>query len=244
MSAVAKELPTIIPAQGNALTPMDIMREAVARGDMDAVSKLMDFQERWEKNQARKSFDTAIAAAKAEIPVIAKNRQVGFDSKKVGAARTQYRHEDFAQVARTVDPVLAKHGLSYRFRTSSNVNEPVVVTCVLSHREGHSEETTLTAGRDDTGNKNSIQAVGSTITYLQRYTLKAALGLASSSDDDAAAAEQGERITNEQVEQLRTEIVERGVNLTKFLKWAKVESLEEIEAVYFDSCLATVQGAG
>src|SRR5574340_195361 len=169
---------------------MDLMREAVARGDMDAVGKLMDFQERWEKNQARTAFDAAIAAAKAEIPVILKNRKVGFDSKKQGAARTEYKHEDFAQVARTVDPILAIHGLSYRFRTSSNVNEPVVVTCILSHRDGHSEETSLTAGRDDSGNKNGIQAIGSTITYLQRYTLKAALGLASAADDDGARSEE------------------------------------------------------
>ena len=49
------------------------------------------------------------------------------------------------------------------------------MTCVVSHRLGHSEENTLTAGRDESGNKNNIQAVGSTITYLQRYTLKAAL---------------------------------------------------------------------
>jgi hypothetical protein len=78
-----------------------------------------------------------------------------------------------------VTPILGKYGLSYRYRVSSNVNEPIVVTCVVSHKDGHFEETTLLAGRDDSGNKNSIQQVGSTLTYLQRMTLKAALGLAA-----------------------------------------------------------------
>ena len=34
-----------------------------------------------EANQSRKAFDAAISAAKSEIPVINKNRQVGFAHK-------------------------------------------------------------------------------------------------------------------------------------------------------------------
>ena len=105
-----------------------------------------------------------MAAAKAEIPVIAKNRTVDLTSPK---GRTHYKHEDLAEIARTVTPILAKHGLSYRYRTSSVPNEPVTVTCIVSHRGGHAEENILAAGRDESGNKNSIQAIGSTITYLQ-----------------------------------------------------------------------------
>jgi hypothetical protein len=169
-----------------AVTPMHLLQVATQQGaDIDKLSKLMELQERWQKNEAKKAFDAAISAAKAAIPVIFKNREVDFTSQK---GRTNYRYEDFAEVARTVDPILAQHGLSYRFRTSSQPNEPVIVTCILAHREGHSEENSLSAARDESGNKNSIQAVGSTITFLQRYTLKAALGLAVSADTDARDA--------------------------------------------------------
>jgi hypothetical protein len=137
-----------------------------------------------------------MASAKAEIPVIRKNREVDFPSKS-GGARTNYRYEDLAEIARTVDPILARHGLSYRFRTSSPPNEPVTVICVIAHRSGHFEENTLSAGRDDSGNKNSIQAVGSTLTYLQRMTLKAALGLAAAEDDDARGAGTGNKLEPE-----------------------------------------------
>jgi hypothetical protein len=168
------------------VTPMRLLQIATEQGaDIEKLSALMDLQLRWEKNQAKKAFDAAISAAKAEIPVIVKNREVDFTSQK---GRTNYRYEDFAEVARTIDPILAKHGLSYRFRTSSKANELVTVTCVLAHRDGHSEENSLDAARDESGNKNSIQAIGSTITFLQRYTLKAALGLAASVDDDARSA--------------------------------------------------------
>jgi hypothetical protein len=161
---------------------MRLLEIATSKGaDVDTLAKLMDLQLRWESHEAKKAFDAAVSQAKAEIPVIFKSRVVDFTSAK---GRTNYRYEDFAEVARTVDPILARHGLSYRFRTTTAQAE-VGVTCVLAHRSGHSEENSLSVSRDDSGNKNSIQAVGSAITYLQRYTLKAALGLASSSDTDA-----------------------------------------------------------
>ena len=64
-------------------------------------------------------------------------------------------------------------GRTARFRTAQQ-DGLVRVTCVMSHRDGYSEETSLQSGVDASGNKNSIQAIGSAITYLQRYTLKAA----------------------------------------------------------------------
>ncbi len=221
--------------QSITLTPMDMLDRAVAQGaNVEVLEKLMSLQERWEKNQARKAFDNAMAEAKAEIPVILKNRQVGFDSKKAGAARTDYKHEDLAEIARTVDPILASHGLSYRFRTSSVPNEPITVTCIISHRGGHSEENSLQCPRDDTGNKNSIQQIGSTLTYLQRYSLKAALGLSASSDDDGKAAGDASTISVEQVETLRAAIVETGADLPRFLGWAAIEKLEELPAAKFE----------
>jgi hypothetical protein len=221
------------------MTPMDMLNKAVAQGaNIDVLEKLMGLQERWEANQARKAFDEAMAAAKAEIPTIAKNREVDFTSSK---GRTNYRHEDLAEIARTVDPILSRHGLSYRFRVTSNVNEPVSVTCILSHRAGHSEETTLSAGRDDSGNKNSIQAVGSAITYLQRYTLKAALGLAAASDDDGNATDEPEYISGDQLAKIIDLAEAVGADKEKFCRYLKVGSLAEIPAGKFDHAVKLLE---
>lgn len=221
------------------MTPMDMLNQAVAKGaDITVLEKLMGLQERWEANQARKSFDEAMAAAKAEIPTIVKNREVDFTSSK---GRTNYRHEDLAEIARTVDPILSKHGLSYRFRVTSNINEPVTVTCIISHRAGHSEETTLSAGRDDSGNKNSIQAVGSAITYLQRYTLKAALGLAASNDDDGESVETPAYISRDQLTRLVDLADGVGADKEKFCKYLRVGSLAEIPAVQFDHAVKLLE---
>lgn len=224
-----------------AMTPMDMLSQALGNGaSMEVMEKLFALQERWEANQGRKAFDEAMAAAKAEIPVINKNRTVDFTSSK---GRTNYRHEDLAEIARVVNPILGRHGLSYRFRTTSNVNEPVSVTCIVTHRQGHSEENTLSAGRDDSGSKNNIQAVGSTLTYLQRMTLKASLGLAASDDDDghSAGGEDHGAIDEDQVAKLRELIDETGSDIEKFCRFMKVEAIPQIQARDFDRAVKSLE---
>ena len=76
---------------------------AVSSGaSVEALEKLMVLQERWEANQGRKAFNQAIAAAKAEIPPIIKNKTVDYTSQK---GRTHYLYEDLAEIAKTVDPI-------------------------------------------------------------------------------------------------------------------------------------------
>lgn len=198
------------------LTPMEMLSRAVESGaPMDVLERLMSLQERWEKNQARKAFDEAIADAKAEIPPIQRNAK-GHNDK---------RYVDFAAIAKVVDPILSKHGLSYRYRTQQN--DRISVTCILSHKAGHSEETTLTGPADTTGNKNAIQAIGSTLTYLQRYSLVQMLGLAAASDDDGYAVGCGV-ISSEQIATIENLIVETGTSLQRFLSFMKVESVADI----------------
>ena len=221
-----------------AMTPMDMLQAAVTSGaGVEMIDKLMALQERWEASQGRKAFDQAIAAAKAEIPPIIKNRTVDFTSQK---GRTHYKHEDLAEIARTVDPILGKHGLSYRYRTQQEGGR-VTVTCVVSHRDGYSEETQLSAGNDNSGNKNDIQAIGSAITFLQRYTLKAALGLAATQDDDGQKSEPVKYVSPEQVKELRDLIDDVGADTRKLCEFLRIERLSEIPAKEFGRVKAVIE---
>ena len=232
---------TPLPEVRHAVTPMDMIDRALVSGAApETLERLLALQERWEAGQARKAFDEAMAAAKAEIPVIFKSRTVDFTSAK---GRTHYRYEDLAEIARTVNPILSRHGLSYRFRTTANVNEPVSVTCIVSHRLGYFEENTLTGPRDESGNKNSLQQVGSTLTYLQRMTLKAALGLAASEEDDdgkAGGTDEG-FITAEQAENVRRLIEETGTAIERFCTYMGVESVPEIPAGQYQRAVTSLE---
>jgi hypothetical protein len=232
------------PAKAQALTPMEMLSNAVERGaDIETLSKLMDLAERWEKNQARRAFDEAMAAAKAEIPVIGKTRKVSYDQR--GGGHTEYMHEDLATIVEVVTPILAKHGLSFRFRTPPRKpDEPITVICVISHRDGHMEENALSAAPDTSGQKNSIQAIGSTITYLQRYTLKAALGLAAAADDDAQSAEPADLISDEQFVQLKELIEWAEADEGKVCNRFGVERLADLRAIQYAHVEAALKKFG
>ena len=224
---VATVAPQEVMLPTNIITPMDMIDRAIGAGsDVETLNRLMDLQERHEANMGRKAFDFAISLAKAEFGPIHKNRKVDFTSK---AGRTNYAFEDLSEIARNVDPVLSQHGLSYRWRTEQS-QSGVKVTCVLSHRDGYSEETCLSAPNDQSGNKNSIQAIGSTVTYLQRYTLKAALGLAISHDDDGQAASKKGTISAKDAAEFRDLITKSGADEAGFLKFAKADDVDDILA--------------
>lgn len=227
---IQHQAPAIVPS--NTLTPLAMIDRALANNSsVEVIGQMMEFQERWDRNQARKAFDAAIAAAKAEIPPIVKNA-TGHNSKK---------YANFAAIASTVDPIISKHGLSYRFRT--NQTDKIAVTCVLSHRDGHSEETTLSGPADASGSKNAIQAIGSTLTYLQRYSLVQMLGLAASEDDDGKAGAGAATITQEQADNIRELLESAGKDKAKFLKWAKIERIEDLRADFYQSAIDAITPA-
>ena len=174
-----------------AADPMFAMIErAITSPDFDVskLERLLELQERASAKAAEKEFAHALAAARAEIPPIIKDRTVDFGG---GKGRTSYSYESLAGIAKVIDPILSKYGLTYRFRTSQ-ANGAISATCIVSHAGGHSEETTLSGPPDQSGSKGAYQAIGSAVTYLQRYTLKAALGLSAEVDDDGQAAARAE----------------------------------------------------
>lgn len=246
-------VPAAVTINGNP-TPLSIVQAALASGNVEMYREAVALARDMDAIVSRKAFDNAMASARAEIPVIRKNRRVGFDSRKPGAGRTDYAHEDLAEIARTIDPILSVHGLSYRFRLTSEIDRPISVTCVVSHREGHSEETTLSAQPDaDNSNKNSIQRIGSTVTYLQRYTLKAALGLSAAEDDDGRGGAQAKveeapvipgTITAAQAQEIRSLLDARKVSHKAFLQFVRLSRIEDIGVEHFDRAITKIKSFG
>jgi hypothetical protein len=183
MTTIPSAIETIHqPAPAPISQPMQMLQKALEKDvSVEVLAKLLDLQERWEATQARREFDAAFAAVKAEVGII----------KKTGVGHNRTAYASMADIARALDPIIAKHGLSYRFR-SQRVGNEMVMTCVVCHRAGHFEENSLPAPLDTSGSKNPTQAVGSTSTYLQRYTLVQAFGLAASVNGDVINDDDGQ----------------------------------------------------
>ena len=241
-----EKIETQVPAP---ITPMDMLNRAVSSGaDLDMIEKLMGLHERWERANAVKAFNNALADAKATLPSIKKNRHVRFENSK--GDEISYWHEDLAQVVDTIVPILSQHGLSHRWRLKGKPGEPITVWCIISHRDGHLEENELSATADTSGGKNAIQGVKSAISYMERITLMASLGLAAKGDDDdgrqAGKTEdpytppEGS-ITQRQVDNLIELLEDKGASRKAFLQWAKQKRMEDIPSEHYDACVAAIQ---
>lgn len=178
----ADSAPVHLPAVA-ANSPAGLMLAALReKAPLEQIEKMMDLQERWEKREAEKAFNDAMAAFKGEAVEIIKRKRVHFKTEK---GVTDYKHAELSDVIEAAAPALSKHGFSWSWQTKQ-ANGLMEVSCVLKHRLGHSESATLTAPYDGSGGKNQVQAIISTKTYLERHTFKAICGLAEKGEDDDA----------------------------------------------------------
>lgn len=220
-------------------TPATLLNLAIEKGaDLEKLEKLMDLQMRWESSNAVKAYHEAMAQFKANPPEIGKNRHVKYQTSK---GTTEYNHADLFNVTEKINSDLSKYGLSASW-TTAQVEKMISVTCRITHVQGHSEATTLSAMPDDSGGKNSIQAIGSAVTYLQRYTLLALCGLATREQDNDCQSPVS-FITDAQKSQLVDMMNYKCVDETKFLAYMGVDDWDKIPGVNFQKALAALKAA-
>ena len=229
----------IEPVTGQQITPMDMLNMAVSQNaDLDKMEKLMALHERWQANEAKKAYVVAMGAFKADPPTIYKEKTVSFETTK---GTTTYTHALLENAAELIGSALTKHGLSFHWNCDQLEGGIVKVTCVITHVQGHSESVPLQAGLDQSGGKNNIQALGSTITYLQRYTLFAATGMAAKGVDDDGAKTNAEYITEGQVADLNALLDEVGADKVKFRAHFKIDKIEELPAKAYKQAVALTE---
>ncbi len=180
---------TPIAAQHNN-APMNLIEQAIAKdADVVKLEKLMDLQERWETKESRKSFYFSLSSFQSQIPVITKRGQASF-AHNSGTGMTEYSYAKLEDITEAVKPFLVKNGLSYRYEQKVD-QQTITVICIVTHLDGHEERTEMSAFPDQSGKKNPIQQLASTVSYLRRYTLTGALGVTVSDEDNDAGNFQG-----------------------------------------------------
>lgn len=221
-------------------TPATLLQLAIEKGGVDItqLKELMDLQERWEKKEAKKSFLDALSKFQTLVPVIKKSKTATIIPKN-GGNNFHYKYSDLGTITQQIKSAMNDCGLSYRWEFEET-NEKMKVTCLVSHRDGHTETTSMEGGKDGTGFKNDIQQKGSTHTYLQRYTLIGALGL-STADQDNDGGNTGRQTKNEVSEEEIMDQWKTTINQAKnrvelqnlYLKNKKVvERNEKVQALF------------
>jgi hypothetical protein len=171
----------VMTTQSNVITlgPDQYIATAIERGsDVATLERLFDLKAKHDAAEAKKAFIRAMQQFQAIKPDLPRSQSVSF-----GQGKTAYNFCPLSVIEKALRDPLSTCGLSYRFE-NLNRDGGFGVRCVVTHESGHSESTEMYAPADSTGNKNAIQGIGSTSTYLMRYTLIAAFALTTADEDN------------------------------------------------------------
>jgi hypothetical protein len=190
-TAVTKKSSKSISAKnGNPIMSVISMIEtALVTKDIPAekMTAMFDLFEKAKASYARDEFFRAISMFQGLCPEIPKDGQVKYKPKD--KPTVEYNHSTLPTIMTYIKGPLERCGLSVRWRSETK-EKTINVICRVSHELGHFEEVILNGPFDETGSKNSIQSIGSTRTYLMRYTLEMALGIITNDfDDDGKSSE-------------------------------------------------------
>jgi len=161
-----------------AMTPMQMISRVVQEGaDPNALDRVTAWAERMQANEARTAFAQAMTNFKAICPTVA----------QLSKGHTN-KYAKLVDIDEQIRPALAQCQLSSTWRVSKDDREWIEVECRVTHVMGHSESTSFGGPPDRGAGRNELQARASTVSYLERYTLKALLGIVDKDmpDDDGA----------------------------------------------------------
>lgn len=103
-------------------------------------------------------------------------------------------YASLASISKVIRSPLAKHGLSVIQRIQTHENSQMFLYTRLCHASGQWMESKMPINPP----KNDIQAIGSYISYVRRYTLAAIVGVVvGEEDDDGEAAMVRNKIASE-----------------------------------------------
>ncbi len=186
--------------------------------DIDKMERLLEMQERIMARDAEAAFNVALAEMQPNLPAI----------EQKGKAHQNVKYAKWEDIQKEITPVLAQYGFALSFKTDVH-DTNIIVTAILRHREGYSDQTSLPLPSDTSGSKNNVQAVGSSVSYGKRYTATALLNLnVAGEDDDGNLAGAGELITKEQSDLILIRLDETASDVEVFCKLLKIASIAEM----------------
>lgn len=218
MTALAKNEQTqVSPIVTENAAVMAIIERAALNPDVDAakMDQLFALQEKVLARNARTEYFRALAMMAGAMPAI----------EEKGKGHNQTKYAKWEDIQSAITPVLGQYGFALSFRTK--VEEKAIrITAILAHREGHTEENELLLPADNSGSKNAVQAVGSSITYGFRYTACALLNIQTGvSDDDGRAAGGDVDASEDEVKTFVAKVDTHKASLARLLKAVGAETI-------------------
>lgn len=225
---------------------LGLIDKGLERGfSVEALKELQSMYERASDRNAVRLLNEALAAFKCECPQIRKNREAR--NADQGGGKLLYTYADLTYIASVVDPILKRHGLTYRFTQGDAPQGMMKIVCTLSHIGGASIEASFTAPiTRGTSIMSEPQKYGYNDTFAKRYALVNVLGLTNCDEDNDAAPGGGPAgaITEAQAADLGALLDEVGGDRAKFLAVYGVGKVEDLPASMYAAACRMLRAKG
>ena len=139
----------------------------------------------------KKELFKALAAFQQECPVIKKMETAKVVTKSGG--NYSYNYAGLPSILAVINPLLAKHGLTFTQPLKVLDGERIVKTILYHLESGEYLSSFMMVPKATFTGMNDYQALGSGITYIRRYAISSILGIVTDEDNDGAAG-QGSKI--------------------------------------------------
>lgn len=209
--------------------------------DLDRVERLFDMRQKMLEQQQEQEFNASMARAQSEIQAVVVNKENKHTSSK---------YADLSAIHEGAKPIWTKYGFSVVTRTSpSQINGFIKATCEVRHEGGHKEvfenDWPLdAAGSKGNTNKTPIQAIGSTISYIRRYTELMVFDISTKGEDDDGNRQTQQRqrvITREQVNEIMGLIQKAKTTPEQFCHHARINAIHELQAGRYQAAINSLK---
>jgi hypothetical protein len=225
-----------IAAESDALVRLAIDKNL----DVDKLERIIALHNEAKAHAAKAAFFEAFKRLQSELPEIVKRRNV---SQRGGGLL--YKFANLTDIVRVLRPLEQAHGFAHRFEFSEEGGR-LCVTCIVTHKGGHEERTSMVIPATKGQNTSAAQDAGGEATYGMRYTLLGALGITTGMEDNDARAEPEQAVSIDQLDRLQYLCGKTRTDEGKVCAYAGVKTLAELPASRFkeiETMLAKKPGA-
>lgn len=212
---------------------------------VETLERLTTLYERMADRKAAQEFNAAMAQFQRECPAIEKlTESTQFSQVTREGTKKAVRYAELDQIANSIRPHLHKHGLSYTWDSWLNDGgKTLTCVCILRHENGHEARASFTGPAGSNAGASEIQKCAAALTYAKRQSLTQVLGLTCCDPDTDGAPPPGElqTISVDQANYLHALMEEVGQDSARFLKWAKVERVEDVPASLYTKAVTNLE---
>jgi hypothetical protein len=152
--------------------------------------------------------------------------------KGIGEA---FKYAPLEEIDKHLRPLLAEEEMDLSYSDEPREGGDILMRGRLKHLPGgHYEDSLMPAPPDTTGGKSSVQAVGSTNSYLRRYVACNIFNIVVVGDDDDGT---GGTIDEAQTKTI-LDLIKKAKAGPKFLKYMKAQGVEEAGSL--EAAVATI----